>query len=184
MSPASPPPQKPDRRDRLIEPFDLDPYHARAKPKGAATCSECGVVFRNGRWTAPKTGAEAGAEADAEAGADRPAAEEDSVVCPACRRVRDAYPAGWVTLSGDFLEGRRDELIGLMRNEEAMERGEHPLNRIMAIEETQDALTVTTTDVRLPQRIARALERAYGGELEIKSEPDEHRVRASWRRDD
>ncbi|MCR9220752.1 MAG: BCAM0308 family protein [Alphaproteobacteria bacterium] len=175
MSPASPPPQKPDRRDRLIEPFDVDPYHAREKPKGAATCSECGVVFRNGRWTAPA----AGAAADA----DRPAAEE-TVVCPACRRVQDAYPAGWVTLSGAFVAGRRDELIGLMRNEEAMERGEHPLNRIMAIEETEDALTVTTTDVHLPQRIARAVERAYGGELEIKSEPDEHRVRASWRRDD
>jgi hypothetical protein len=41
---------------------------------------------------------------------------------------------------------------------------------------------VTTTDVHLPQRIGRALERAWQGELDIQYAGDEYSVRARWRR--
>ena len=56
-----------------------------------------------------------------------------SLVCPACRRVRDRYPAGEVTLGGTFFVEHADEALSLVRNIEDAERRAHPLQRIMTI---------------------------------------------------
>lgn len=69
-----------------------------------------------------------------------------------------------------------------MRNEADHERREHPLNRIMGIEDGPTACVVTTTDIHLPQRIGRALERAYDGELDVRYGEDEYVVRVRWHR--
>ena len=45
--------------DRIYDDKRVDPYQARGKYHEPTTCTDCGAVFRNGRWTwgdAPKDG--------------------------------------------------------------------------------------------------------------------------------
>lgn len=151
--------------DRQIEEVVHDPYHARAKPQEPAACPKCGIVFHEGRWQK----------------LPRPAAAHDHV-CPACRRTEDHFPAGYVTLTGEFLATHRDELLRLARHEETKENSDHPLHRIMAIEGQPDKILITTTDIHLARRIGEALHHAYRGDLDVKYSPDEYAVRVSWRR--
>ncbi|HEX4984642.1 MAG TPA: BCAM0308 family protein [Burkholderiales bacterium] len=152
-------------RDRQIEEIVHDPYLARAKPPEPTACKSCGLVYQKGRWQ----------RATAPAGAHEQ-------VCPACHRIQDRNPAGYVTLQGSFGAAHAAEILALVRNEEAREASQHPLQRIMGVDAAADATVVTTTDVHLARRIGDALHAAFGGELDVKYSPDEYRVRVSWRR--
>ena len=44
-----------------------------------------------------------------------------------------------------FTKRHGDEIVRLARNTEALERAEHPLQRIMAVERTDDRIVITTT---------------------------------------
>lgn len=153
------------RRDRLVEPHDHDPYRAHEGLSDPTGCSECGASYRKGRWTWQP----------APAAAPR-------TQCPACRRIQDDYPAGYLELEGEFVADHADEIRGLVRNVEERERREHPLKRVMAIRPIESGLRVTTTDVHLADAIGRALHRAYEGELRSDWSEGETLVRASWRR--
>jgi hypothetical protein len=82
--------------------------------------------------------------------------ELSTELCPACRRVRDRYPAGTVRIPLSIL-ARREDLLGLIRNVEAAEKADHPLERLMGIEESGGHLVVTTTGVHLAREIAHKL---------------------------
>jgi hypothetical protein len=123
-------------------------------------------VFRKGRWTWEP--------------APAPANEER---CQACHRINDAYPAGVVTLSGAFLKKHRTEILNLARNQEALEKGEHPLHRIMDIEDKDAKIEITTTDIHLPRRIGQALSNAYEGALDFRYDEGGYFIRVSWTRD-
>ncbi len=140
----------------------LDPYLARHKPPDPASCPQCSAHFKKGRWQwglAPE-----GAQPH---------------LCPACRRIADNLPGGVVTLH-DVPQGLKDQIIGLIRNEEAAEEAEHPLNRIMALDDTEDEIVVHTTDIHLPRRIGEALKRAYHGALIMDFDGDGYFVRVDW----
>jgi len=164
-TPDTPPGGVTRYRDRIFDDQRVDPYQARGKYQVPTVCSDCGAVFRRGRWGH-------GAEADG-ARRDR---------CPACRRIRDKLPAGSVTLEGEFYAAHRDEILRLVRNEADSERSEHPINRIMDIAEDGGRTVVTTTDIHTPRRIGTALERAYQGQLATEYGDAEYSVRVSWHR--
>ena len=103
-------------------------------------------------------------------------------LCQACQRIRDHYPAGVVTIAGDFARAHREQILNLVRHHEALEKRLHPLHRILDIREQPAALLIQTTDIHLPQRIGEALRRAHKGELEIRHEEETHFVRVNWRR--
>jgi hypothetical protein len=153
------------RRDRQIEDVAHDAYLERYRPPEPAVCPTCGVVYEHGayHWKPRPTGAQEHA-------------------CPACRRIADRYPAGYLTLEGPFLRQHREEIMRLVHNEAARTRGEHPLERIMNVDEQEGRTVITTTDVHLPRRIGDALHRAYRGESEIKYAHDDYQVRVTWRR--
>jgi len=154
-----------ERSDRLIQEHVHDPYRARKKIQGSAFCAQCDAVYEKGRWIWDERPAGAKAEA-----------------CPACSRIVENQPAGVVNLSGDFLADHNDEVINLARNEEEKEKGQHPLHRIMSIEEGKDATTITTTDIHLPRRIGEALKSAYGGDLDYHYEEEAYFIRVNWSR--
>ena len=83
---------------------------------------------------------------------------------------------------GAFFEAHREEALALVRHVASREQKEHPLNRIMGIEETPTGVIVTTTDIHSPQRIAEALRHAYQGEFKVNYGHDEYTVRVSWTR--
>ena len=164
--------KQPDQRQRAAgrriaghaqEDHILDPYQARQKPAEGAVCPECGALYWDGRWQWPV--------------AARNAAQQ---ICPACRRISDKFPAGVVTLRGRLPQPQQDDLVRLVRHQEEAEKAEHPLNRIIGIDETAQGLVVTTTDIHLPPRIGEVVRRAFHGALDIEFDSDEYFVRVNW----
>ena len=156
---------QPVNRDQLFQELVHDSYKAGRKLPEPTRCPDCGAVFQIGRWvwgTAP-----AGAHEER---------------CPACHRVHDKYPAGYVMLKGAFLQQHRDEILQLMGNHEAKEKAEHPLQRIMNIVDSADGMLATTTDAHLAHDIAHALHKAYKGELEFHYNKEDNLLRATWAR--
>lgn len=166
------PPHPRYRSDKREMRFNADPYRTLDKPSADTRCSDCGLVYRDGRWRRlrPKE--------------TRPPADGPETVCPACRRIRDDYPAGQITLRGRFLDRNRQELLNLVRHQEQSENSEHPLHRIMSVTELPGEIRITTTDTHLPRRIARALKRSHGGELHLDRDGAAHFLHVLWRRDD
>ena len=154
------------RGDRLIRERVHDPYKARRKPSEPAVCPDCGAVYADGRWNWQ----------------ERPhnAVEEP---CPACQRMKDDYPAGILSLGGKFLEKHREEILNLARNEEEQEKAEHPLHRIMNIDEEKGHIIIKTTDIHLPRRIGEAVCSAYGGKLDFHYEEESYFIRINWCRE-
>jgi hypothetical protein len=160
--------RRPDRSGRRIagraqQDHILDPYQAQHKLKEPTACPKCGAVYHHGRW---------------QWGQKPDGAHEQP--CPACRRIENALPAGILTLHGDFARQHKDELTGLARHEEAAEKGEHPLNRIIAIADTPEGLAITTTDIHLPRRLGEAIERAFHGTLTMHFDDAAYFVRIDW----
>jgi hypothetical protein len=142
-----------------------DSYHATAKLHGPAECPSCHASYRAGRWTWAK-----------------PAADAAAHRCPACARIDDDMPAGYVALKGGFLPAHRDEILGVVKAREEHARAEHPLQRIMAVQPTPDGILVTTTDVHLARGIAHAVHQAFKGELAMRYSKAENLLRATWKR--
>lgn len=153
------------RRDELYSERIRDSYANAKKLPEPTRCTDCGAVFRGGRWTWE--------EAAPQAHASR---------CPACQRIHDDFPAGYVSLSGEFLGSHHDEILHLVRNHEAKEKAEHPLQRIMDVQEKDGETLVTTTDIHLARDIGEALHGAYKGELEYHYNKGQNLLRVSWRR--
>ena len=64
-------------------------------------------------------------------------------------------------LSGPFAPGHRDETIRLARHQEEIEKTEHPLNRILSVEENPEAIIINTTDIHVPRRIGETVKRTW-----------------------
>lgn len=156
---------RPLRREQLFQELVHDSYKSSRKLSEPTRCPECGAVFQKGRWT----------WATAPAGA-----QEEK--CPACHRIQDKFPAGYITLKGEFFRAQREQVLQLVRNREAKEKAEHPLERIMGVEDTAEGTVVTTTNTHLARDIAEALHSAYKGELDYHYNKEDNLLRASWSR--
>jgi NMD protein affecting ribosome stability and mRNA decay len=152
------------RREQVMKEPIEDSYRPDAKLPDPARCPKCRATYLKGRWTWEK--------APADAYVHR---------CPACQRINDHFPAGYVTLKGKFDPEFRVQVLNLVKTREARAASEHPLQRIMAVDDVADGIRVTTTDAHLASGIARALHEAFHGSVELKYSRDEHLVRAIWR---
>lgn len=152
-------------RDRIFDDPRHDPYQAKGKYVEPTRCRACGAAYHKGHW---------------QWGAPPAGAHED--VCPACRRIHDKMPAGTLIVDGPFVTAHRQDLLNLVHNEAERERSEHPLNRVMRVDEAGDRIEVSTTDIHLPQRMGEALKHAYDGELSVQYGHDDYTVRVHWQR--
>lgn len=150
-------------RKQLLQELVHDSYKSKRKLAGPARCPDCGAVYRRGRWRW---------------GAAPPGAY--AALCPACRRTRERLPAGYVTLSGAFFGQHRDEILGRVRHCEEAEKRTHPMQRIMAIVASGEAMLVTTTDAHLARRIGESLRSAYNGELDYRYNKQDNLLRVAW----
>ena len=141
----------------------LDPYQAQQKLHEGTVCPQCSAVYHDGRWQWV---------------ARTEAAHQQ--LCAACRRINDKFPAGILTLRGDFTRQHKDEMIRLARHQEEVEKKEHPVNRIMSIQEDPQGIVINTTDIHLPRRIGEAVKHAFHGEIEVHFEEDGYFVRVNW----
>jgi hypothetical protein len=156
---------QPVYRTKPLLPHVDDSYKSRGKLPDPTVCPQCRAVFHKGKWQW------------------LPSPESvHSETCPACHRIRDDFPAGYVRLEGEFLAQHREEIIRLVRHVEQREKAEHPLQRIMDIADEAGALLVTTTDIHLARGIGEAVGHAYQGELELQYNTEENLLRVHWKR--
>lgn len=155
----------PVRRDQLRKERVHDTYKLQHKLAEPTVCMECGAVYHVGRWQ----------------WSAKPAGAKE-VVCAACQRIRDRFPAGFVEVGGSFFAEHRAELMNLLRRREEKEKADHPLARIMAVADTADGVLVTTTDLHLARDLGEALHHAYQGDLEFHYNEAENLLRVHWRR--
>ncbi len=153
------------RKDRLIRERRHDTYREREKWPEPTRCTECNAVFAAGRWSWTP-----------------PAKDAHKTVCPACRRTADRYPAATIQLAGAFFTEHREEIENLIRNVEALEKADHPLERIMTISDEDNHTVVTTTGIHVARRIGEALSRSYKGEYRLRYSDGEKNLRVYWER--
>lgn len=165
MKKPNPRPRAATRRiaGRAQQDHILNSYQGQQKLADGTACPECGAVYRDARWQWSAR--------------ERNAPQQ---TCPACRRIHDRFPAGIVTLRGPLDQARKDDIVRLARHQEEAEKSEHPLNRIMSIEDNPEGIVITTTDIHLPRRIAEAVKRAFDGVLEIDFDENGYFVRVNW----
>lgn len=149
-----------------------DPYRPK-EGQEASICTDCNALYQNKRWffdekLALRLG---GTE------------KVRQVVCPTCRKIKDQYPEGVLTLSGDFFAERKGEILTLLKNEAARVSSRNVMDRVIKMtEEGKDKLVVETTTEKLAQRLGRAIYRAYKGELDFRWSEMNRFVRVYWSR--
>lgn len=152
------------RTRRNLAEFDAsDPYQPQLDPGEVAACTGCQAVYQRRHWFFDH---------------DTYVRETMQpttrlVLCPACQKIRDSYAEGQVTLQPSaFLSAHKDEIVRLIHNEEDRAKGMNPLERIVALKESEDSVVITTTNEKLAQRIGRALKNAFQGKTTYRwSEP-------------
>lgn len=149
-----------------------DPYLQKTGNTEIAVCKKCHAIYYNKRWYL-----------DEELYKRKSSLKETGkIMCPACLKIKDKFPGGVVTLTGEFLHEHKEEIMNMIRNEEERAKGFNPLERIMEVTKINKGMEITTTNEKLAQRIARSLERAYQGSVEYKWSSGTKLLRAEWER--
>ncbi len=154
----------PVRHDHVIHEREHDSYKSKGKLPEPTACPVCRAVFHQGRWQWAEVPADAHHQ-----------------ICPACQRIQDKFPAGFVALEGEYLKLHRNELLQIIGHIGERAQQEHPLERIMGIEEENGGMLVTTTDIHLARGIGEALHHAHHGELEFHYNDEENLLRVNWK---
>ncbi len=141
-----------------------DPYQNRVTYADPTICTNCGVLYKDGRWSWD----------------DLPD-EAYEALCPACQRIANNHPAGYIELKGSFFEQHEEEILKLIRDIALIEQLQHPLERIIKIDPVEDHTLVTTTGIHLALRIGDALERSYWGKL-VYNNDCQHYIHLGWHR--
>lgn len=158
-----------EKRGRLGE-GSVNPYYEGRKYPEPTVCPRCGLLYKNGRW---QTG-----------DLEEDELEVNRSHCPACRREIDRIPGGVIRLSGGYLVEHHDEILNIVRNQAASAAENRPLQRIMWIEEKEDATEIATTNGHLATRIGKAIVGACKGSLTIKRGREDQLTRVYWERED
>jgi hypothetical protein len=156
---------KNSENDNLFQEPIHDTYKADAKLSEPSVCFCCGAVYRDGSWqwlTVPKNAHQA--------------------TCSACHRIKDRFPAGILSLTGDYLKLYRFQIMHLLHDFEEEEAAKDPLKRIMNIEEINNATQVSTTDTHLARGMGVALHHAYQGVLAFNYSPEQSQLMVNWSR--
>jgi len=82
---------------RFLTEWRHDPYQNYRKWPDPTVCPDCGVIYKKGRWCWTES-----------------RAIGDSIRCPACQRIQDGNPAGYLIIQGDFYENHLIEMNQMM----------------------------------------------------------------------
>ena len=153
------------RSARRFNEHHHDAYRSDPKLAEQTTCPQCNASIHDGQWQ--------WLPADAEAA---------KVVCPACRRIHDGFPAGYVSVEGDYFARHRVELLHLVQKHATRATAEHPMRRLMKVEDTPEGVMLTTTDTQLACEIGDALHDAFGGMANYSTTNSQEMARVHWSR--
>ena len=159
-----------DKRGRTRT--STDPYLPEAGLKEPAVCQSCQAIYRQKRWQLDPVMVK-------ELSSD-PAVHW--VTCPACQKIAEAYPEGILTLRGSYLWSHEQEIHNILINTAQRFTSRNPLERIMRMQRTDDALVIETTDNKLAEQLGRSLQKAHSGELQIDWQGAPVVCRVQWER--
>ena len=157
-----------EKRNKLIQQQNHDPYFLKEKCSDPAVCEKCGVVFHHGmyEWT------------------ETPPADAAAFLCPACKRIASQYEGGVIILEGEFLYKHKTEILNIINNTEKNERKYRPLERIFDMVDHDRRIAIKTTYEHIARRIGEAVHDACKGELNFHYPEGEKYIRVHWQRND
>lgn len=138
---------------------------ARTLDTQAMVCSHCGAVQQGNRWSW-----------------DAMPCNPSETLCPACLRVRDRVPAAILTVRGDCLTEHKSEILKLIREKVQQIGKQHPLKRIIDMEDDETEAVFTFTDEQLTREIGNDLHKTYDGVLDFQYSNDDSLLRVIWQR--
>jgi hypothetical protein len=144
--------------------------HAPGPVPDLTCCDRCGLVFFRKTWRRARPGT-----ARALLGGRRWG------VCPACRQAESGQAFGRVLLGGDLTAALRRELERRIRNVCRRAAFTQPERRLLALRPQGGGLEVLTTSQKLAHRIAREMEKAFGGIASYAWSDGDGRLLARWR---
>lgn len=159
-----------DKRGRVRT--SEDPYLPAEGLKENTICTDCHAIYRGKHWLLDEKSF-AGLEQNP---------RTLRVSCPACQKVADRYPEGIVTLTGGYLWEHEQEIRNILSNEEKKAFAKNPMERIIRMDRSGDAMVIETTEEKLAEHLGRALHRAHQGKLDITWGREQGVCRVSWQR--
>jgi NMD protein affecting ribosome stability and mRNA decay len=147
-----------------------DPYAMGRAPKEPVVCPTCHAIYMKKRWFIDLP----------EAARIEGLPTTQHVLCPACRKIRDQYPEGILTLKWSELRAHEADLRGLIKNVEARAMSVNPLERVMKIRRRADAMEIQTTNDKLVQRLGREIVRAFHGKVIYHWPHQDKLTRVEW----
>jgi NMD protein affecting ribosome stability and mRNA decay len=149
-----------------------DPYRLE-EGQEAAICHQCHALYQGKRWFFDEKLYQRLAGTS----------KVREVLCPTCRKIKDHYPEGILTLSGEFFQEHKEEIVTLLKNEAARVGNRNVMDRVIQMmEEGKDKLVVETTTEKLAQHLGRAVYKAYKGDLNFRWSEMNRFVRVYWSR--
>jgi hypothetical protein len=131
-------------------------------------CERCGAVYSRKTWRAGERTARTSLIGVGWA------------VCPACRQAREGEYFGRVLIGGPLTEERAALMERRIRNVAARAEFTQPERRVLSVRPWRGGLEVLTTSQKLAHRIARELEKAFGGDATYRWASRDGELRATW----
>lgn len=139
-------------------------------PKDPTLCDKCGALYTRKQWRGGVR-------------LSRPLLEKVSWgMCPACDQTAKGVGYGQVLLTGAFVGENLDAIRRRIDNVAA--RASHTQNqrRLVSLDDTEGGLEVITSSQKLAHRIARELEKTFGGRTSYAWADDDGSLFATWTR--
>ena len=135
---------------------------------GPLRCERCDAVYENKTWRARGRG-----DVAELAGATW-------TLCPACSQQAEGEFFGRVSIPARLPEDLELAVRRRVWNVERRARHTQPERRLLGIDRTRQGLEILTTSQKLAHRIARELEKAFGGRAHYAWTDREHELDATW----
>lgn len=147
------------------------PVSLRRLPSGGPLrCERCNAVYENKTW---RTGR---ASAAVSAGVTW-------TLCPACLQQAEGEYFGRVLVPARLPEDMELAVRRRVWNVERRARHTQPERRLVTMERTRQGIEILTTSQKLAHRIARELEKAFGGRARYEWADRERQLDATWNPD-
>ena len=151
---------RPDHRPPIALRTDVD--------REPTMCERCGAVYLNKTWRA------------GERTSRTSLVGVGWTLCPACTQVEDAEYFGRVRVTAPLPPGRELEVRRRIWRVEGRARHTQPERRTVRIDRGRAGLEILTTSQKLAHRIARELEKAFGGRAHYTWTDREGGLDATW----
>ena len=139
--------------------------HSAGEP---VMCERCGAVYERKTWRAEERTRRTSPVGIA------------WTLCPACTQVEEAEYFGQVRILGRLAPEQEIEVRRRIWNIEGRARHTQPERRVVRFDRTPQGLEILTTSQKLAHRIARELEKAFGGRARYSWSDREGVANATW----